>query len=161
MKSISIKLVLSISSFLLLVGCRDDGASKQVGEIRTEGPISNIVRNPVTADGPTDTVNVAKIQFEQLIYTFGSVKEGTMVKQSFEFINSGRVPLLINDCRSTCGCTVPEWPKKAIMPGESGSITVQFNTEGRKYDQDRPVTIIANTYPKNTIIRLQGFVEPK
>ena len=47
------------------------------------------------------------------------------------------------------------------MPGESGSITVQFNTEGRKYDQDRPVTIIANTYPKNTIIRLQGFVEPK
>jgi hypothetical protein len=152
---------LLITTILAWIGCNDDNSAKKVGEIRSEGPISNIVRNPVTADGPIDTLNIAKIQFERLIYTFGSVKEGTMVKQSFSFTNTGRVPLLINDCRSTCGCTVPEWPKKAIMPGESGSITVQFNTEGRKYDQDRPVTIIANTYPKNTIIRLQGFVEPK
>jgi hypothetical protein len=160
-RSLSVIYFLLITSILVWIGCNDDNSTKKVGEIRSEGPISNIVRNPVTADGPIDTINIAKIQFDQLIYTFGSVKEGTVVKQSFSFTNTGRVPLLINDCRSTCGCTVPEWPKKAIMPGESGSITVQFNTEGRKYDQDRPVTIIANTYPKNTIIRLQGFVEPK
>ena len=146
---------------LATLGCKDDKTQKEVSEIRTGGPISNIVRNPVTADGIEDTVNVAKITFDQPIYQFGSVTEGTLIKQSFTFTNTGKVPLLINDCRSTCGCTVPEWPKKAILPGETGSILVQFNTEGRKYDQDRPVTIIANTYPKSTLIRLQGFVEPK
>lgn len=150
-----------IAVVLATLGCKDDKEQKEVSEIRTEGPISNIVRNPVTADGIEDTVNVAKITFDQPIYQFGSVTEGTLIKQSFTFTNTGKVPLLINDCRSTCGCTVPEWPKKAILPGETGSILVQFNTEGRKYDQDRPVTIIANTYPKSTLIRLQGFVEPK
>jgi hypothetical protein len=150
-----------IAVILASMGCKDDTARKEVSEIRTDGPISNIVRNPVTADGMEDTINVAKITFDQPIFQFGSVTEGTLIKQSFTFTNTGKVPLLINDCRSTCGCTVPEWPKKAILPGETGSILVQFNTEGRKYDQDRPVTIIANTNPKSTLIRLQGFVEPK
>jgi hypothetical protein len=150
-----------IAGLLALAGCKGDKGQKEVSEIRTDGPISNIVRNPVTADGMEDTINVAKITFDQPVFQFGSVTEGAIVKQSFTFTNTGKVPLLINDCRSTCGCTVPEWPKKAILPGETGSILVQFNTEGRKYDQDRPVTIIANTYPKSTLIRLQGFVEPK
>jgi hypothetical protein len=148
-------------SVFMFASCSSDGDNKQVSEIRTQSPIADIVRNPITADGEMDTVNIAKISFEQTVYNFGTVQVGAMVKQEFKFTNTGKIPLLISDCRSTCGCTVPEWPKHSIMPGESGSILVQFNTEGRKYDQDRPITVIANTYPKNTIVRLQGHVEPR
>jgi hypothetical protein len=156
----SIRVIFIILSIFVFHSCQNkEGEDKKVTEIRTQGPISDIVRNPVTADGNEDTINVAKITFEKTLYDFGTVKVGAIVEQEFRFTNTGKIPLLINDCRSTCGCTVPEWPKHAIMPGEGGTITVRFNTEGRKYDQDRPVTVIANTFPKNTIVRLRGHVE--
>jgi hypothetical protein len=154
---------LYFSVFLIIVGsaCKPNNSDdKRVEEIRPESAISNIIRNPVSAEGPVDSVNVAKIEFEDVTFDFGRVKEGEVVKKNFKFTNTGKIPLLINDARSTCGCTVPEWPKEIIQPGQSGEILVQFNTDGRKYDQNRPVSIIANTYPKSTTIRLTGFVEP-
>ncbi len=158
--TLTTKLIFIILSIIVMNSCQNtESGEKDVTEIRTQGSISDIVRNPVTADGSEDTINVAKITFKQTIYDFGTVKEGEIVEQEFEFTNTGKIPLLINDCRSTCGCTVPEWPKEAIMPGGGGTIKVRFNTADRKYDQDRPVTVIANTYPRNTIVRLRGHVE--
>lgn len=122
--------------------------------------ISNIIRNPVTADGSQDTVNVAKITFDESVHHFGSVKEGEVVRVSYKFTNTGRVPLLIADARATCGCTVPEWPKNTIEPGESDVILVEFDTQGKKYDQNRPISIIANTLPRQTDIFITGHVEP-
>ena len=109
---------LSVISFSLLIGvifyaCGPEvGGDKTIEEIPTEGKISSIIRSPVTASGPTDTINVAKMEFEELIHDFGEVKEGEIVKHTFKFVNSGRIPLIINDAHSTCGCTIPDWPKK-------------------------------------------------
>lgn len=160
------KRVVVLKPFLLLViflwtfACSEKKTSKEVKEIKAGGNIAEIIRNPVTADGNEDTIHVPKMVFEEKIIHFGTVKEGEIVSREFHFVNEGKVPLLINDCRSTCGCTVPECPRKQIMPGEKGTIKVQFNTSGRKYEQDRPITILANTYPKNNVVRLQGYVEP-
>jgi len=158
----NVLLLLALALTGFMTACSADGDDgKKVEEIRPESNISNIIRNPVSAEGQIDSINVAKIDFEDVVFDFGRVKEGEIVKRTFKFTNTGRIPLLINDARSTCGCTVPEWPKEIIQPGQSGEILVQFNTDGRKYDQNRPVSIIANTYPKSTTIRLTGFVEPK
>lgn len=136
-------------------------AEKSLTEIKSEGPISSIIRNPITADGLEDTVNVAQITFEEDIYEFGEVKEGDIVSYAYKFTNTGKVPLIINDARSTCGCTVPKWPKAPILPGESGQIDVRFDTKNKKNEQKKYVTITANTYPSNTKVLLQGFVKAK
>jgi hypothetical protein len=68
--------------------------------------------------------------------------------------------LLIADARATCGCTVPEWPKNTIEPGESNEIIVEFDTKGKTYEQNRPISIIANTFPRQTDIFITGHVEP-
>ncbi|MCB0376525.1 MAG: DUF1573 domain-containing protein, partial [Sinomicrobium sp.] len=120
-------------SLLTFFACRQNHFSqseKSVEEIKAEGPISNadIIRNPVTAEGPVDTVNVAKMIFEETTFDFGQVHEGDIVKHTYNFVNTGKVPLLINDARSTCGCTVPTWPAEPIEPGKSGVINVEFNT---------------------------------
>ncbi len=145
--------------FLLLPsGCQQE-KEKGVETLPADGKISSIIRNPVSANKVQDTVNVAKMTFTEKNFDFGTVKQGEKVTHVFEFTNTGRIPLLISDARSTCGCTVPEWPHEAIPPGEKGSIKVVFNTAGKHDQQRKPVTITANTYPSETVIQLTGFVE--
>lgn len=151
---------------LVLGSCQQNRFSqseKSVQEIKAEGPISNadIIRNPVTAEGPADTVNVAKMTFEETAFDFGEVTEGAVVKHTYKFVNTGKVPLIISDARSTCGCTVPTWPAEPVAPGESGVIDVQFNTSNKGREQRKPITITANTYPAQTIVYLEGFVKSK
>lgn len=145
-------------SLLIWISCSSD--DKKVEEIRTPGGVTDIIRNPITAGGIIDTVNVAKMEFVNAIISFGEVNEGDTVKQAFKFKNVGKIPLLINDARAVCGCTVPSWPKESIPPGGEGEIVVQFNTAGRVNDQNRDVTVIANTYPKENVIALIGHVKP-
>lgn len=142
-----------------LVSCQGDpGREKRVESVPVDGSISSIIRNPATANAPLDTVNVAKISFEEPEYDFGEVTEGEEVTHVFRFTNTGKVPLLITDARSTCGCTVPSWPTEAVSPGAGGEIRVVFNTLNKVNEQHKEVTITANTYPAQTKIALVGNV---
>lgn len=164
------KFAMRLMLFVLFMGliassCQNQaiqGDEKSVDEIMDASKITNssIVRNPVSANDPTDTVNVAKIEFEEDSYDFGEVDEGEVVTHVYKFTNTGKVPLVINNARSTCGCTVPSWPKDPIPPGEGGEIEVRFNTKNKKEKQQKPVTITANTYPSNTKVFLSGYVNP-
>ncbi len=152
--------------FLLLIACKDEkatigNAEKSVDEIKAADKISSIVRNPVTAGGSEDTVNVAKIEFEESFYNFGTIMENEKAKHSFIFKNTGKVNLLITAAKSTCGCTVPDWPKTPIAPGDTGQIDVVFDSKGKKGDISKPVRIVANTNPKYTIIQMKGKVLTK
>lgn len=150
---------------LFLVSCGDEQANdeKKVESIQTEGQLSNadIIRNPISASDQTDTSNVAKISFVEESHDFGTVEEGKVVEYTFDFVNDGKIPLVINDARSTCGCTVPEWPQNPIMPGKKGQIHVKFNTEGRPNKQSKPITVNANTNPSKTVVYIEGVVTPK
>ncbi len=134
----------------------DENALQEVPLER--GKVAEIIRNPATANEPTDTVNVAKIVFEEAQYDYGKVDAGALVEHTFVFTNTGKVPLVISDARSTCGCTVPEYPKEPVAPGQQGEIHVRFNTKGKFDRQIKPVTITANTYPSETKVYLVGYV---
>lgn len=152
-------------TFMCFFACqRDEGNSgKSVEEIQSESLEGNakIIRNPITANQPTDTVNVAKMTFEETTYDFGLVEEGAIVEHTFKFTNTGKAPLVISDARSTCGCTVPKWTQDAVRPGESGEIKVLFKTMGKRDRQEKPVIITANTYPAETKVYLEGVVRAK
>ncbi len=129
-------------------------------EINSGSRISEIIRNPASASGLKDTVNVAKMEFDASQFDFGEVEEGQVVTHIFKFTNTGKIPLLINNARSTCGCTVPIWPKNPIAPGKGGEIEVKFNTKNKVKNQMKPITIQANTYPASTRVFLRGYVHP-
>ena len=131
-------------------------------QIDATEPLANsaIVRLPVTPDGSVDTVNVAKLSFDALTYDFGTVREGAVIEHRFRFTNTGNVPLLISNARSTCGCTVPDWPREPIAPGAQGEIPVRFDTKNKTAGQRKPIMITANTYPAITEVMLVGRVEP-
>lgn len=154
-----------LTAIALLASCRQQtpgDSEKSVEEIMKEGVLSNadIIRNPVSADTPQDTVNVAEMTFEQEVHDFGEVEEGAVVEHVFTFANTGKVPLVISGARSTCGCTVPEWPRDPVPPGEQGEILVRFNTKNKRSQQSKPITITANTYPSTNKVLLTGIVRP-
>lgn len=150
---------------IAVLSCKEAEGHKDNGleEVRIDGKTSNadIVRMPISANKPLDSVNVAKINFEETFFAFGEVQAGTIIKHTFNFKNEGNQPLLISDVRTTCGCTVPEWNKNPIAPGESDKIDVSFDTNGKEGMQVKKITIIANTFPAETEIEIRGFVNTK
>jgi len=122
--------------------------------------IANIIRNPVSAEEEIDPDFVPKITFKKVLHDFGEMKEGDKKEYTFEFTNTGEVPLLISNARSTCGCTVPKFTKNYVKPGKSGEINVAFDSHNLIGAQTKPITIIANTYPRETVIHIKSFVNP-
>lgn len=120
------------------------------GQNNTEGAVAQAVpddQKPVmTFDAPT--------------HKFGTVEEGAEVSHEFEFTNTGKTDLLISNAVASCGCTVPEWPKEPIAPGEKGKIKATFNTDGKQGQQHKTITITANTKDKVEVF-LEGMVNPK
>ena len=101
-----------------------------------------------------------KIKFKKMVHDFGRLKEGEKREFDFEFTNTGKEDLYIEDCKGSCGCTVPEWPKEAIKPGQSASINVKFDSTNKEKDQEKSVTITANTEPEiTTVIKIKAYVE--
>lgn len=69
-----------------------------------------------------------EIWFEEHVHDYGEIMEDGNGLWSFKFKNLGGESIVINRVRSTCGCTIPEWPREPIEAGASGEIAVQYNT---------------------------------
>lgn len=117
--------------------------------------------NVVAQDSPepvNDNPNAPEITFEKEVHDYGTIKQGADGGCEFKFKNTGREPLIISNARGSCGCTVPQWPKDPIKPGESGVIKVNYDTK-RVGPINKTVTITSNAKSANKVIRIAGTVE--
>ncbi len=69
-----------------------------------------------------------EIWFEETVHNYGEIPEDGDGSWTFVFKNLGKEAIVINRVRSTCGCTVPVWPREPIEPEATGEITVKYNT---------------------------------
>ena len=133
---------------VLLIGLFSSAAFAQIAPKPTNA-------TPSVPTGPTTTV-----KFEHTVYDFGTIRQGEKVQHSYTFTNTGNEPLILSNAKGSCGCTVPSWPKEPVMPGETASITVEFNSQNKKGPRNQKVTITANTRPvAYTFLYLKGEVE--
>jgi Protein of unknown function (DUF1573) len=98
---------------------------------------------------------------EKNLHDFGTITEGDTVEHVFKFQNAGNFPLIINNITASCGCTTPEWSRDPIAPGEESFVRVRFNSRHKEGEQNKTVTIFANTEPAMTDIRFRAMVNPK
>ena len=101
----------------------------------------------------------AEIKFVTEEIDYGTIKQGADGVRVFEFKNTGKAPLVISGASSSCGCTVPSWPKEPIAPGASGKIEVKYDTT--RVGQIAK-TILVNSNAKDTptvALRIKGKVE--
>lgn len=143
-------------SFLLLIfflsGCNWGGSAGK------NSLPANIVNNPNSATGTVDKNTLPFMLFEETEHDFGRILEGETVSFSFKFSNKGKSDLVIADVSTSCGCTVPSFPKIPIRPGEEGIIKIAFNSSGKRGYQAKNVVVVANTQPNTTLLRIKAQV---
>ena len=148
-----------IGSFLFL------GACKKKEEAKTETQNSSISssasigipeqeKRVVPANGKYPVMT-----FEKKEHDFGIIKADSKVDYTFKFKNTGKEDLVISNAQGSCGCTIPEYPKEAIKPGESGKIKVSFNSAGKSGNQQKSVTITANTEVEKELLTIKAQIK--
>lgn len=75
-----------------------------------------------------DTTNGPKIQFTSTVHEYGTLQKGADGNCEFTFTNTGNEPLVLSNVRASCGCTTPSWTQKPVLPGQTGTIKVRYNT---------------------------------
>ncbi len=118
------------------------------------------IHNPQTADGMSDKANknMPAITFETTTYDFGDVVQGEKLTYAFKFKNTGKSNLIIYSSEATCGCTTSTPPKAPIRPGESGEITVTFDSQSQNGKVTKRILVAANTYPSENILTITANV---
>lgn len=150
-------LILLLAFFISLNGCQSGGDSSE-NETKQKDVSTDVIDNPGGIDG--ETSKKPEISFRKSEHDFGKITEGEKVAHSFKFTNKGDGQLVISNANPSCGCTVPNYPKKPIKPGESGFIDVVFDSEGRKGKFTKSVTIMANNPGEPKKLRITGVVQP-
>jgi hypothetical protein len=107
-------------------------------------------------DGPLPVLSFQHTEFD-----FGTIKEGDVVEHTFSFTNTGEAPLIIQNAQPSCGCTAPDWTKTPIPPGGTGFVKARFDSNGKPNNQSKSITVSANTFPKQTMLRFKAMVTPK
>jgi hypothetical protein len=139
-------------SLLIFSGCNTGGQNGK------ETISADLVTNPNSASGKSGKGSLPIIQFDETEHDFGRIIEGESVSYSFNFKNTGKSDLIIAEVSSSCGCTVPSYPKTPIRPGESGIVKVAFNSNGRRGYQSKSILVVSNTQPNTTEIRIKAQV---
>ncbi len=100
-----------------------------------------------------------KIQVDEPVYDFGTIKPGEKVSHVFQFKNVGDGELVITDVKTSCGCTAAMTSSKTLEPGAEGTLQVNFDSKGRKGHQAKTATIHSNDSDQPTItVRITGEI---
>ena len=102
--------------------------------------------------------NGPQITLDKEVHDYGTIKQGANGTSEFTIKNTGNAPLIVSRAKGSCGCTVPEWPKEPIMPGESAVMTVKYDTK-RIGAINKSVTISSHaTNAETKVVRIKGTV---
>ncbi|HNR19840.1 MAG TPA: DUF1573 domain-containing protein [Bacteroidia bacterium] len=141
------------AALLFLAGCthQKDADNQQVDPA--------LVESPVSAQGSSNDIGELPVfAFEKENHEFGEIKQGDKVSYDFKFRNTGKSPLIISTVSATCGCTVPEYSKDPVNPGDEGVVKVSFDSEGKSGMTSKTVTVLANTIPNTKVLTISADI---
>lgn len=115
-------------------------------------------QNIIKEDTKTEQSGGAPVMtFESMVVDYGTIEQDADPLRILKFTNTGDAPLIISNARGSCGCTVPTWPKKPIMPGETGELEIRYATN-RIGQFSKTVTLSTNEPNVEHVIKVQGIV---
>ncbi len=101
--------------------------------------------------------NAPIIKFVKLEHDYGTIEQNADGSCEFKFTNEGKEPLILSNVRSSCGCTVPTWPRQPILPGQSDVIQVKYDTK-RVGLISKTITVYSNAKEAQVTLKIMGNV---
>ena len=140
----------------MIIGVLFSCKNRSDGEL-SASEIQNIINNPITASSDVDKF-LTSLSAEPIFFDAGRVIEGAVISHTFYISNTGNVPLEKSEIKSTCGCTVAESGSSKVSPGARDSITVRFDTKGFTGVQEKKITLVSNTRPREHYFTIRADV---
>ena len=175
MKTMMLRLLLVVAVVTFSAACNGRNAEKKIAELearlkdlegkKAAGSVPGTTATPATTtavtpetkpEGPLPVATFAKVEHD-----FGTIKEGQVVEYTYTVKNTGEAPLIIQNAQPSCGCTAPDWTKTPIPVGGTGFVKASFDSNGKPNIQNKSITVTANTWPKQTVLRFKAMVTPK
>lgn len=119
-----------------------------------EIPVAEI---PQRAD-TSGEVDSARIVFDNTEHDFGQLAEGEKVIGYFTYRNTGGSELVLTEVTSTCGCTVPDWSREPLPPGEVRELRVLFDTDGKSGRQVKHISVSSNGSARPVLLVIKAQV---
>ncbi len=153
--------IVTLSLGLLFQSCKKEVTTNTNTEIVSDESQNNQTDLETKIESKNDNPKAGKAEmtFEKKEHDFGVIKPDSKVDYTFKFKNTGKEDLVISNAHGSCGCTVPEYPKEAIKPGENGEIKVSFNSAGKSGKQEKSVTLYANTPAGNELLKIKALIK--
>ena len=161
------KILIVLAAAITIASCKEadktaDTTSSATATTTTEATSTATPPSTATAAPTVDPATLTKVEWlDGMDKDFGKIKEGENLEVSFRFKNVGDKPLVISNVSASCGCTVPETPKKPYAPGETGVIKASFNSTGKVGAQSKQVNVFANLDPAMTSLNFRVEVKAK
>lgn len=91
-------------------------------------------------------------------YDFGVLEKGDEQSCVFKFRNCSAEPVIIQNVRPSCGCTIPDYPEEAIQPGAMSEIKVVFTARTQGHFL-RLIKVYFDKQPKAEKLYVEGEVK--
>jgi len=110
-----------------------------------------------TPEAMPNPTSKAILTLDSDMVDYGTIDQGSEPLRLAKFKNTGTEPLIISGAKGSCGCTVPNWPKEPIMPGETSQIEIRYDTK-RVGAINKTVTVESNDPAGKHVIRVMGTI---
>ncbi len=129
--------------------------------IRKIGLVFVMATLALTTSCKKEIKGTTEVTFETEDHDFGTITQGDKVVYNFKFKNTGKADYVIKEAKGSCGCTVPEYPKDPISPGDEGNIKVSFNSAGKMGETEKTVTLSCNIKEGIKVLHIKSNIVPK
>lgn len=110
----------------------------------------------------TDKVLPTTVRWNRDTVHFGKVEEGRILLDSFKVTNTGREPYIIREVKTSCDCTVLRYPNFPVMPGETATLRIEFDSRGKIGRTIPGIIVYDNSSPNaRNLLYLKGEVVPR
>lgn len=101
------------------------------------------------------------IACEKPMHDFGTIKEVEgKVEHDFIIKNTGDKPIAISSVSSSCGCTIPEWDKAPLRPGQESKIHVVFDPHNNSGKFNKTITVFLSGEKNTFLLFIRGKIIP-
>ena len=155
--------IVPLVAAMALVSCKKDQTADQliVQEETALTPPQSVEDAQAEMVQAAQSKPLTNIALSEAQFDFGKIKKGDQKEHVYEVTNTGENPLIISQVKPGCGCTVPDYTKDPILPGQKGKITLKFDSSNFDGLVNKQAEVYANVEIAPIVISFSADIQPK
>ena len=155
--------IVPLVAAMALVSCKKDQTADQLiaQEETALTPPQSVEEAQAEMVQAAQSKPLTNIALSEAQFDFGKIKKGDQKEHVYEVTNTGENPLIISQVKPGCGCTVPDYTKDPILPGQKGKITLKFDSSNFDGLVNKQAEVYANVEKAPIVISFSADIQPK